>query len=476
MRRARILSCLLWTSAVAGCSDPESFTDAAPEGPEAQFSAGTIAFGTADCGTTPEPETLEVTNVGTAPVTWSAEIEGAGFTLDGPTEGTVAVGAMASLTVVPDPIAVTAIADEDLEATLRVTTNTSAGTVEIDLQITPRGGSLELLPATVDLGTTPVGVSATDVDVMISNTGNAPLDVTIVDAPGDEFTITYPDGPGAVTLAAGGNFTITTDFAPVDTAGTRNLAAAITIDGVRCAGATEVPLTGISSTGTLSFGAFPTMAADCGVATPGTQSLTITNTSTTSPVTISGAGATGGFTVLTTLPLTIAPSGTGSLVVRPPASVVGTDLGGSSKTGTLSFTTNETGNPTHDTALTSTVMGANIVFTDTADTTPITSISLDAADACPAPRSVAIRNTGNVGITGFQRSGSDNNFAFQQTPSSAIAGGAFTTLTVGAYTTNSCSGTDNFEYTWATANVCTTTPAVLGASFSVSGQSFCFCS
>lgn len=476
MRRAKILSCLLWTS-VAACGETDTFTDAGPTGPRVDFATAAITFGEADCGTTPDAEALEVTNVGDAEVEWSAEIEGTGFTIDGAAEGTVAPGATASITIVPDPIAATAIADEDITATLHVTTNTAVGTVDINLKITPRGSEITISPALADFGTTPVSTSATDVPVTITNNGNGAVDLVIDDVTTDEFALTYPGSPGSVHLAAGGgSFTMTADFNPLDTGGTRTSAAAFQVTGAQCAGATEVPLTGISSTGTLSFGAFPAMTADCGAATPGDGTLTITNTSTTSSVTISSADATDGFTVTSTLPMTIAANSTGTLSVRPPVSVIGTDVGGATKTGTLSFTTNEDGNPTHTAGLTSTVVGANIVFTQADDTTPITSVSLESSSGCPSTQTVWIRNTGNAPVEDFVRTTGNPNLAFHQSPSSAIAGGDFTSTAIGAFTSSACEATDTIEYTWSTGNVCTVQPAVLDASFSVSGQSFCFCS
>ncbi|HVK76341.1 MAG TPA: hypothetical protein VM734_23610 [Kofleriaceae bacterium] len=226
-----------------------------------------------------------------------------------------------------------------------------------------------------------------------------------------------------------------------------------------------------ASLATAEFAATLTMEADCGVASPPTVDLTITNTGT-EPLVVSGASATGGFTVTTAEPLTIAPAGTGVLTVRPPAAVIGTDLGGTTKTGVLSFTTNETGAPTRTVDLASTINGANLVLADREDQ-PLTMLSFAAASGCPAPTTVRVRNTGNRDASLDDPSASGFGFG-GFSPSSFVPAQGSVQHTVSVFTLGPCSGTATVSYE-ATGTVCTA-PLALPTTFTLPGSSGCFCS
>ncbi len=77
----------------------------------------------------------------------------------------------------------------------------------------------------------------------------------------------------------------------------------------------------------------------CGAASPAPVALAITNDGV-EPLTVAAAQATGGFAVVTPLPLVIAPGASAVVELRPPAAVIGTDRPGDTKTGLLTLTTN----------------------------------------------------------------------------------------------------------------------------------------
>lgn len=221
------------------------------------------------------------------------------------------------------------------------------------------------------------------------------------------------------------------------------------------------------------FPAALALTAECGVPTPPTADLTIQNVGTTA-LTISGATATGGFTVEAAFPLEIAAGASAAVAVRPPAAVIGTDVGGAVKNGVLSFNTNQPGT-TGTVALTSTVQGANLVFEDAAHQ-PISQLELaDATGACPAPATVFIHNTGNLEATLTNASSSTGFTVGGFTPSSAVAAGATVSHELRALTFGSCTAADGVQYQ-VTGTVCTTTPLVLQASLNITGASSCFCS
>jgi hypothetical protein len=116
------------------------------------------------------------------------------------------------------------------------------------------------------------------------------------------------------------------------------------------------------------------------------------------PLVIRTAQADSGYTVKTALPLEIAPLHSGSLVVTPPAPSATADAGAQSQ-GTLSFTTNEPGSPTHEVTLLSTVFEGSFELTDSSGT-PVTQLDLQyGGSACPDLTKYRIVNTGNVTFT-----------------------------------------------------------------------------
>jgi hypothetical protein len=217
----------------------------------------------------------------------------------------------------------------------------------------------------------------------------------------------------------------------------------------------------------------PTLAtmAECGVAVPVGADLTVTNTGTADLV-ISAATADSGFTVTTTLPLTIAAGAHASVTVQPPVSVIGTDIGGATKTGTLTLDTNESATPVHTVNLTATVLGANIAFTDV-NGAPITAMLTDATGACPAPLAVFIHNSGTEPLTiGV---GSASGFAFDGFSGGTVAAGGVVTQDIRPFTQGGCSGAAAITYQ-LTGMVCAGPTATLQATFNITGTSSCFCS
>lgn len=214
-----------------------------------------------------------------------------------------------------------------------------------------------------------------------------------------------------------------------------------------------------------------TAVSECGVATPPTVDVVVTNLGTAELV-ISGADANGGFVVTTTLPLTIAAGAQATLAVRPPAAVIGTDRGGSTKTGTLTLSTNAPDLISPTVALIANVVGANVAFTNAAGA-PITLAFSGSSGACPAPQAVFIRNTGSAPMTFGAASASG--FAFTGFSGGMIEAGGSVTQMVRPFATGSCSYAGAITYQ-VTGSVCSAPLATLQATFNITGTSSCFCS
>ena len=151
MRRAPILSCLLWTVTVTGCGDDgiRRLGDAGI--PATELAIDTIVIDDGECGAQPAAKSLTFTNSGTGPLTWSASIEGAGFTLVGEASGTVDPEGSATITVQPDAVPSSASVGQMIEAMLVVETNARTEPFAIPLSLQVHGGSLLVeTPAGVD--------------------------------------------------------------------------------------------------------------------------------------------------------------------------------------------------------------------------------------------------------------------------------------------------------------------------------------
>jgi hypothetical protein len=188
---------------------------------------------------------------------------------------------------------------------------------------------------------------------------------------------------------------------------------------------------------------------------------------------IASATATGGFTVVTAAPITIAPGASAALIVRPPAAVIGTDIGGSTKEGVLSFVTNETGAPTRTVALASTVDGANLEFRASSDiaSKPLAAIAMMSSTGCPDAFEVFIHNTGNrqVQLAPPFASG----FGFQGfSPSSSLPPGEYVVAPITASTLGDCEEQGEVQFA-ATGAVCTELPVQISASYTIDANCFC---
>jgi hypothetical protein len=231
-----------------------------------------------------------------------------------------------------------------------------------------------------------------------------------------------------------------------------------------------------ASLATASFPAeVDTFSADCGVAIPDTVDVAIMNTGT-QPLVIASASASNGFSVVTKVPVTIEPGASTALAVRPPESVIGTDIGGTVKLGTLSFVTNESGAPTRTVTLRSTVNGANIELRASSEPTskPLTAISMMSSTGCPDAFEVFIHNTGNQQVQLQQPFASG--FGFQGfSPSSSLPPGQYVVAPMTASTAGECTDQGTLSYQ-ATGTVCTELPIEIPISYTITGQSACFCS
>lgn len=186
---------------------------------------------------------------------------------------------------------------------------------------------------------------------------------------------------------------------------------------------------------------------------------------------VTSATATNGFVVTGELPVEIQPGAAVSLQVRAPAAVIGTDVGGSIKTGKLTLETNDPRGAS-DISLRSSIHGANLVLTN-ATGAPLPKLDLTSASqsSCPPPASVFLKNTGDVDAVVAV---GENDYPIERiSDSSTIAAGKSAEFEVSPILGSDCQTAGQIIYQ-VTGEVCSATP-ILQVTQQVGGTSSCFC-
>ncbi len=440
------------------------------------ISPGILQFGATACGATANDRVVSIENPYEFALTYNAAITSGPYQLPQPT-GTIPAKSTGIVTVKPSavPAAPGSIVEGALAGTMALATTAPQSTpVTINLAQSATGAVLTLTPtsgSTIAFGNVVAGVPSST-QWAVRNTGNAPATVSV-----------STSGPFSSNLPGGG--TIAATSADVTGSVTQTATQSGAVTGVLTV-TSSTPVCQPAPVGTLnltatvvgptaSIGTVPAMSATCGTQTaPAAVNVPVTNTGG-APLTISGASATGGFTVLSTFPINVPVGQTRNISVQPPAAVVGTDVGGSTKTGQLTITTNEAGNPTRTAALSSTINGASLRLVDSAGN-PQPSVSFSSAyPVCPADKTIYIKNVGNQSTTvSISNSEGAYPFSYDVISSNGLlpAGGTVShSLSVQSYGT--CVS-DSSVYYAATGNVCSL-DLELTASLNVTGSSYCYC-
>ncbi|MBV9948217.1 MAG: choice-of-anchor D domain-containing protein, partial [Myxococcales bacterium] len=302
--------------------------------PQASFSTMSIDFGLAPCDDSTQSRTLIVRNIGQGELTVSAATEGSGFGVSPPS---FALGSGSGQTVtVTAKVPATASAGVPLQGSVKfVTTDRNASAVSIPLTVTPQGARLDFvqsgMPSPLLFPTTRVGASST-LDVSLENYGNAPIAITGV---GPRMTAPYaflteiPDG-GGVSVDPHTLWTFTVGYTPPlqpDPSGfhgENELALVFSTSGVTCGTSVNTVDVKGSSTNAVLSASSPKLTfgpTDCGQS-PGTQSITVTNSSAvpaTINATIDGnAGFSTNITGANTRAVTVPPDGGVTILVTAP--------------------------------------------------------------------------------------------------------------------------------------------------------------
>jgi len=209
-----------------------------------------------------------------------------------------------------------------------------------------------------------------------------------------------------------------------------------------------------------------TTTVSCGVA-PQQTSLMVTNKGN-ADLEITNATVTGAAFQLKSVPVMIAPGAMASFSILPPMAIVGTDLGGDVKRGTLKIESNA-GNAMVD--LEATIFGANLVMT-----TPQPFSFQGSSGACPSAQQVSIQNMGNSTASVEPHLAGPFGFGFSSSSDRVLLPGETMIIDVRVVTSSACSGSGTVGFTASSGPICAITGQA-PATYNILGSSSgCFCS
>ncbi|MGB2663688.1 MAG: choice-of-anchor D domain-containing protein, partial [Candidatus Acidiferrum sp.] len=302
-----------------------------------QLNPTSINFGTVTVGKK-ATQSVSISNMGTVAVNITqATLSNSQFSLSGGTlPMSLAAGKSGNIS-----IAVTPSAAGTISGTLTVTGDGGSSPVVANLSATAVGPSqpqLSASPASIGFGTISNGHTG-NANLVLSNTGSAPLTVSLITLTGSEFGITGIATP--VTISAGQSVQATVTFSPTS-AGTASGSVTITSNDPNNP-TLSVPLTGTGSAAAIGqLSASPASVSFGTVATGSStnKQVAITNTGNAA-VNVSAVTASGtGYSVTgLSAPATLNPLETATLTVAFAPSAAG------SAPGSVTVTSNATNSP-----------------------------------------------------------------------------------------------------------------------------------
>ena len=363
-----------------------------------------------DCGQAGVTQTATITNAGSTPLTWRAQLTAGSSRYNlSATAGTLQGGASQAIKVTPVPIPSVSSTEPDLyKGTLSITTD-AVNDVQHDILLhqTARGAIISSAVAgAISFGSVRIG-QPKSIDSAISNDGNVPAAVTLTDSNG-AFPISFPGTSGStVTIAPSQSVSAHFTFSPTavqpyaDTAKFTVPASVVRCDALP----DDIALIGTGISGVsilpsnLNFG-----SVGCGRPAAAPQQLTLTNSGPAmswtptftkgpnSPYTLTDAQGTA-IALGSSRPLAQGASVTFNVVPKAivaPATTAANGFGDS-----LTITTTSPGDDVHTIPLTETAQGAILTYA------PVSIASTDGQLDHVTFQNFSLSNTGNypVGYT-----------------------------------------------------------------------------
>jgi hypothetical protein len=362
--------------------------------PGATLATTPVDFGLVDCGSTPSAQSYAFTNTGAASLTYSATIApGSVFSIQGPASGSVAPGESGSLSIAATSVPTSSTAGVALIGTLTLTTNVPGeGTVDVPLTLTPQGASLTVMPAVAGFGSVQLSTPATPIPLTVTNTGNAPVSVTLGTPTDPQFSVTYTGQPAAAVIPPGGTLAgAQAGFVPTSAVLTAATAAIQTTGALCASAASSIALSGSGTSEPVSIGPNPLDfgAVNCGTAgtaAPVTlkngYAFAITYTATL------GKGASSPYTV--TAMGTVPAAGQAALQVVPKVIALPGNIAPGAYDDTLTVSTTAPGSSPTVVSLTESAQGA--ILAVSMPNSNFGSVPVNVISTLP----FSVTNTGNV--------------------------------------------------------------------------------
>jgi len=339
-----LLATLVTILSVIGLSSCAGYTSAAgaqtPSTGLLSPSVTTLSFGSVSVGGT-ATQSISVTNTGTATVNiGQATISGTGFTFIGGNPATsIPVGQSSTVQVQFAPQSSGA-----LTGAITVTSDASNSPLTVSLTGTGTQAGLSMTPASLSFGNVTVGQSSSQ-PVKLTNTGNTSLTINPATVMGTGFAMSGLSMPA--TIAAGQSVSFNVQFTPAAAGGATG-SIAFTDNGPSSPQSMTLIGTGVTAGASLNSNPGSVAFGNVAVGANSSQSITLTNSGTTS-VTISQATASGtGFSINGLAAGTVVNAGGNAVFSAQFAPTTATNLSGS-----ITITSNAS-NPTVTIALTGT--------------------------------------------------------------------------------------------------------------------------
>ncbi len=383
-----------------------------------------IDLGFADCGgAASAAKAVKITNTGGGSVSWTAELESAGFSILGASSGTFTGGGSVNVKVQANPFPTNVEAGTVSRATLVIVIDKSK-IFRVPLVATSRGATIAIQPGDAVFGEIPINTEAPDLALAIKNTGNAPATISFEQPSATDFGLTYTGTPASLVVLPGASVPgAAAKFRPARLA-PQATTAPIKVKGAVCgASATGIKMTGKGTGGVVgvSPGQLDYGKVNCG-AKGNFQVLTLLNSGTASFTwnTALGQGASSYFDISPSSGTVLAGSQTGIFVTPkdiPATSAVTDNLYGD----VLTITTDAANDTPHAVNLLMGAKGAILDFT----TVPV-DYGTRTLFGAATNQNVTVTNSGNAPAT-VTLNKTTASFSFG-TASSLVSGpGAFTT-------------------------------------------------
>jgi hypothetical protein len=275
-----------------------------------------LTFPSQTIGTTSAPQTVTLTNTGTAALNITKVSLGLEYSQTNNCGSSVAAGASCTLNVNFEP-AYTGVRP----GTITITDNARGGPQKIPLSGTGALSTISLSPANIVFGKQSVGTSSAAANVLVTNHGSVPLIFTSIQTSA-EFAQSNTCG---TSIPAGGTCTISVSFAP---AALWTRSGYVTISDSLADSPQLIPLAGMGTNNAVVAlsPASLTFSSQTVGGSSVAQTVTLSNTGT-DPLNINSIVASGDYSQSTTCGATVAAGGSCSINVTFTPSTTGTRTG-----------------------------------------------------------------------------------------------------------------------------------------------------